>query len=430
MITFNFKNVNFIDRIIIILFFLLPISIVFSRFVADAIIVLNGILFLYLVFKNKKYEYFQNLFSIIFFSWCFYLILISILSQNVLLSLESSLFYFRFGLFVLLFTHISITYSNFLKYFSIIFSLIIIIIFFDSFIQYFFNFNILGYPYNGIKLSSFFNDEEILGSFISRTFFLPIIAYILLYKKILYENFILFIYIFATFAITIFSGERTALFILTLNLLILAISYKNLLKKNFIYLISFILIISSLIIFDKSISNRIFYNTISEFNFKFTEDNKLDFNIFTSIHTLHYITAFKMFNDKPILGHGPKMFRDLCSTKKYRMGYYINKDDNKVWLNTNCATHPHSTYMQLFSETGIIGTLPIIILFIFCMSVITKKIFSSKFYMSNISYLCIVMIFCNLWPIMPSGNFFNNWISIIYYLPIAVFFYDNNKTKI
>ena len=110
MITFNFKNVNFIDRIIIILFFLLPISIVFSRFVADAIIVLNGILFLYLVFKNKKYEYFQNLFSIIFFSWCFYLILISILSQNVLLSLESSLFYFRFGLFVLLFTHISITY--------------------------------------------------------------------------------------------------------------------------------------------------------------------------------------------------------------------------------------------------------------------------------------------------------------------------------
>ena len=50
-----------------------------------------------------------------------------------------------------------------------------------------------------------------------------------------------------------------------------------------------------------------------------------------------------MFLDKPIFGHGPKMFRVICKKNKYATGV------------RPCDTHPHNFYIQLLAETGIIG---------------------------------------------------------------------------
>jgi hypothetical protein len=36
-------------------------------------------------------------------------------------------------------------------------------------------------------------------------------------------------------------------------------------------------------------------------------------------------------------------------------------------------------------------------------------------------------IFVTLWPIIPSGNFFNGWLNIIYYLPIGFLIWSLNK---
>ena len=60
----------------------------------------------------------------------------------------------------------------------------------------------------------------------------------------------------------------------------------------------------------------------------------------------HYLTAVEMFKEKPILGHGYKSFRNKC--KKYD---YINSK----FVKNRCSTHPHNTYVQLLTETGLIG---------------------------------------------------------------------------
>ena len=60
-----------------------------------------------------------------------------------------------------------------------------------------------------------------------------------------------------------------------------------------------------------------------------------------------YRTAFNMFLDKPIIGHGPRMFRIKCSDPKYS----IKVNDVK----SSCMTHPHNFYIQLLAETGIVG---------------------------------------------------------------------------
>ena len=75
--------------------------------------------------------------------------------------------------------------------------------------------------------------------------------------------------------------------------------------------------------------------------------------IFSKTYEGHYKIALNMFKEKPILGHGVKIFRVYCA-----------KPENFV-SDVACTTHPHNTYMQLLSETGILGTMPVLLLFIY-----------------------------------------------------------------
>ena len=46
---------------------------------------------------------------------------------------------------------------------------------------------------------------------------------------------------------------------------------------------------------------------------------------------------------------------------------------------------------------------------------------------SNIKICFIIAIVINIFPLVPSGNFFNNWMSIVYYYPLAIFFAYNHR---
>ena len=46
--------------------------------------------------------------------------------------------------------------------------------------------------------------------------------------------------------------------------------------------------------------------------------------------------------------------------------------------------------------------------------------------------LLLSAIFINIWPLIPSGNFFNNWLSMLYFYPIGFYLYFKsvNEKKI
>ena len=90
------------------------------------------------------------------------------------------------------------------------------------------------------------------------------------------------------------------------------------------------------------------------------ENNSFNSKFFLPISVQHkvvYETAFKIFNDNKVMGIGPKMFRKICDQDKY----YTKSDIDRTI--DGCQTHPHNTYIQLLSETGIVGTIFILILF-------------------------------------------------------------------
>jgi len=72
-----------------------------------------------------------------------------------------------------------------------------------------------------------------------------------------------------------------------------------------------------------------------------------------------FLTAFRIFKDNIFFGIGPKMFREVCKRKKYIVK---TKLDASV---DGCQTSPHNYYLQILTETGIFGIIPIIGNFVF-----------------------------------------------------------------
>ena len=126
--------------------------------------------------------------------------------------------------------------------------------------------------------------------------------------------------------------------------------------------------------------------------------------IFSFIHQTHYSTAYRMFLDKPIFGHGIKMFRYLCKDYEYKpKKFIIDPFNNQTASSYGCSTHPHNTYMQILAETGLIGLLFLLSLLIYLLTKIINMIKNNNVFIPENTLL--IGIFVNIWPIIPTGNF-------------------------
>tara|TARA_A100001015_G_scaffold292657_1_gene368249 strand:+ start:1439 stop:2686 length:1248 start_codon:yes stop_codon:yes gene_type:complete len=405
------------------LLYLLPIILLTGPFLTDLSISFIALLFILSCFFYDNKKYFQNSFVLLLFGWCIILQFSSLLSNHVLLSLESSLFYFRYILFSLGVWFVLDNDQKFLKNFSYCFLFTFIFVIFDSYLQYFTGYNIFGFYYDGYRLSGVFNEESILGTYIARLlpfFFALIIVSFSQYKFYLYCSVAVLL---LADTLVLLSGERTALFLTILGsaLIILLIS-----KFRYIRLIAFMIsmCLAALILhFDEDVNSRVIKDTIVETQI-FQDDKK----IFSEGHELLFQTGISMFYDNPIIGIGPKNYREVCKYEKY----YIHVQ-TKTSLIKNCSTHPHNMYIQLLSETGILGTLPVLLFLFSIIFIVIKHISRIYFFgikkskLSDFQLCLIVSIFLTLWPLAPSMNIFNNWISVIYFLPLGFLFYSFNK---
>jgi len=409
----------------------LPIFLVFSRFIADLSICVCVILFLVSVVKKKEWFYFNNIFFYLFLLFFFYILIRSIFTLN-LISIETTIFYFRFGLFSLAVWHVINNNSKFLKYFFIISISFFLILSLDAMYQYYSGHNILGYPkhiYN--KVGSFFGKTFILGSYISKIF-------LIIFGIFLYKNFFFFNNkyinwaIILTFALSslavILSGERAAFFLFLIYFFAILILLK--LKKNHkvIILSSFLVFMILIFFYDSKIYYRHIVQSYTQFNLeKYYKEKGLETNFdkkyftFSIDHEAHYQVAYKMFTNNIFFGQGPKMFRVLCDDNKFRFEYKYGAD-----IINGCTSHPHNSYIQLLAETGLTGAAFLILFFCY----VVFKLFYNFFVfynnktISNIYNYKICLLLCffiNFFPIVPNGNFFNNWLSIMYYLPMGFY---------
>jgi O-antigen ligase len=402
---------------------------------ADLSICICGILFLISVVKKKEWFYFNNNFFYLFLLFFLYIFIRSLFTLNYI-SIGTTVFYFRFGLFSLAVWHVINNNSKFLKFFFITCVVIFLILSLDAIYQYYNGYNLIGYPkhiYN--KVGSVFGKTYILGSYILKIF--PIILGIFLYKKYSIINnkyihtAIILIFTLSSFAV-ILSGERAAFFLFFIYFFIILILMK--LKKNHkIIIISTLLIFSiSIFLYDSKIYQRYITQVYNQFtlNQQYKEkglqsNHSRSYFAFSVHHELHYKVAYKMFINNIFFGQGPKMFRLLCDDEKFRFEYKYQSPDRDEVFN-GCTTHPHNSYIQLFAETGLFGAA--FLIFFFCYVVFKLfynffVFFNNKITSNVYNYkICLLLcFFINFFPIVPNGNFFNNWLSIMYYLPMGFY---------
>ncbi|MDB3890239.1 O-antigen ligase family protein [Candidatus Pelagibacter sp.] len=426
-----YEKLRYNDLIIKYLLLSLPVLLISGPLLPEIAI---GIIFFLIAHKiiKKEIKNFNKTFIYGFLSFYFFIIISSLLSDYVLLSATKTGFYIRFLTLTLSIYYILNNSNNFLILFKNILLIIFFILIFDGFYQYFFYENIIGMANaNILRISSFFGKELIYGSYLCK--FLPIlIGLLIFFHKTNIDKTLIYLIIFISIIAIFISGERAAIILSLISILIIIFS-TNFFNKSKFYIILLILTFLTIIInTNHGIKNKwksTFENSIFNFSNNYIVINNKNYPlIFDKKYTYMTLSTFKMFKDKPILGHGVKSFRFNCKKEHYKIDDFDNYN-----FRLNCGNHPHNTYTQLIAETGIVGFGFIIFFFIFILFSLLKSIFNNqKKIIPNVFdfRICILSsIFINLFPFTTTGSFFNNWLSIVYFFPIGFLFYLNKTYK-
>jgi O-antigen ligase len=394
---------------------------IWGPFFPDLIVSISALFFLFYVIKNKEFNFFNTKPLIIFFIFYIYCVLLSVfIAKDMMLSFESSLFYFRIGVFSCFVWYLIDKDKSILTLFYYALVLCFLALVIDGYIQYFTGVNLTGFKISGSRISSFFGDELIMGSYLSRLFPL-LFALFLVKKKQKYEIYFIGVLFILVDVLIFMSGERSSFFFLNLSTVFIIILIKEYQKFRLVTFIIAIICVLILSLNSSKLNERMFQGPAKDMGLVKSSKEAV---IFTPQHDRLIRTAYNMFKDQPLLGHGPKMFRVICKDEKY------------TTRASHCMTHPHNFYVQLLAETGIIGFLFLFVALIYVVytALIQLKsiIFSQKRTLTDYQVCLLSGIFINIWPLTTNGNFFNNWLMIVYSLPVGFYLqtiYSKKKVK-
>ena len=410
-----FQEIETIDKYLLVFIGLIPISLAMSIFMADLFGSAAGITLIY-IFLKKDVTFLKPLKKEIFLMILLYsIILISLfLSDFFKHSFLASFFYFRYFLVSLSIFYLLNKYEFILTIFLYIILATISLVIFDSIYQYLNDSNLFGYTrpeyyYDMKYLTSFFNQEKKLGSYLVR--FLPLIlALMYLYNEAKYTYLNKYI-LLVVGLIVINTSERTALFLYFFTLASFILVNK---KKVMTILIS-LSIILILYTFNPIVKKKYVDLTLNQM--ELIKSPQYNTGIIRYISTEHenlIYTALINFKDNFLFGSGVKTFHPRCIKNKEK--YFRDRlGENKKRNKLVCSTHPHSTYFQLLSDIGIFGFL--IFFFFFCYVIlifykILFKVEKKEQFVISYYYINLGMLI-SIFPLIPSGSIFNNWICLV-----------------
>ena len=386
----NFKEIH-----LIYIFYSIPLLFLIGRASVDFFFTYLGLNFLLFkiiierdlsIIKNKIF-----LFGLLF---CFLLIFISVFSTNLQVSLFKSITYLRFVLFFGAAVYIiqSKYFDKKIFFYFLILGLSILNI--DIMIQYIFKYDIFGYEpvknsTNSYRYSGLYGDEFIAGGYIQK-FLLIFILFNVSNPKIFYKKYFFEIIVTLSIIILLITGDRMPLINIVYSIIFLFVFFKSIRIYLFNFSI-FLLVISLTITFlDKGISERI-VSIKTQLTYKVDDQ-------YYNPHLNLVRQSLKIYQNNKLFGTGLKTFRETCSLDENKVIFR-----NKKYNSNFCSNHPHNYYLEILSETGIIGFIGFIV---FVLSFLYNSIFSKDYLLNNKIAFISLCIF--IFPIASTGSFFTN----------------------
>ena len=407
---------------------LFPLFLITGPFLPDLVATLISIIFIFYILSYKKFYLLDNKIIIFFLFFWLYISLRSLFTDEILFSLRSSFSYLRFIIFSAAIVFILNNKQEFSKNFFISLLLALGIFILASMFEFFSGYNIFLDEKPSYRLTGTFGDEQIVGSFLSRTYPVLIGLYYICFKKF---DKMFFAIIFLCLFTTVISGERTSTFYVILSTTAIALSINFSLKKKFLCIFLILLVSTSTVLSFPKLKFKLVNQTLESFGIKALDTSGSEayvskkpsrgFYIFSQAHEAHYFSAFQMFKNNIIFGQGVKMYRKKC-------------EDPKIFVNRmSCTTHPHNILFQILAETGIIGFIFYIIAFLYVLYNLFKNFIKNFLIFENKKFVNICFLICfmqNLLFILPSGNIFNNFLALQMFLPLGFYLYVTSLNEI
>ena len=396
-----------IREIALLLTSLIPLCLLFSRIAADIALSATGVLFVIYCIKTRNYAFIkQPINKILLFLWASFLIGALFAFYSKTSAFYASFVFIRYILFFFACTSWLFTTMQDIKFAGKIITVTLIIAAGDTLFQSIMGFSISGKEseYHS-RLTSFMRRPNI-GIYLAKLIF-PIIglwAGLALDSKnrnnLLLSGFFL-LFVVCVIALT---GERsaTALTLLALiaMLFIIGVTY----KKLRIYTASAVIGICSAF-------------TLIVYNSSFIYSRLLDFirdvgDFPSSLYGQLFQASILSWQEYGFfLGVGLRQFRYACPEFK------------EQGLVTYCDLHSHNMYLELLSESGIIGLGLFSIFVILCLGKVWKLAYNA--YNKNMGeFISSIFIFGGLFtvlfPISVTMSFITNWSGVLNWMVISL----------
>jgi O-antigen ligase len=464
------KKITNLEIFIFVISILIPLSVIFSRFLLNAIVIGFFLFLIFRSFKNKNWKFLYTEITPYLFAFLFYLFFASIIIHE----LDTRSFLKLTWLFLIVFfllglaSYVFVLKKNLIKILVLFFFFLTAFVILDSIYQFFnpeFK-DIFGYKSNTIReysllgrkfllpirLTGPMGDEQVVGFYLSTFGFLSIFFFKYLFKL---SNKIYYLFIFINFSIIILSGERSSVLIFMITFFTQELLSKAPLKNKLSNILILFLILMTAFYANPTTRERA--NDLNIWLLKPNNHNNFYENFLRTPWGGHYQISIELIKTNPYFGVGLRNFSKSCVEyekndsklnllRSMRVEYKIMQTDssiakeiidamknkiitieNEIFYNgkdSKCSTHPHNYIVELLVETGLIG-------FLFFFSLLFKiyYIFFKKFKQNNFAIICISLLTGFMFPFKPSGAIFSSWFGFIFWLQISFFLMAIN-TKI
>ena len=312
-----------------------------------------------------------------------------------------------------------------LKYFFISCLFFSLFVSFDIIFQLIVGKDIFGYTIiNSRKLSGPFGDELIAGGYLLRFSIFSLFLLPLFYKKIS-DRFLYLIIplLICTFmAGIILSGNRMPLIMYIFTLLLIIIFQKQTRKYLIIFIATSLIVFSLTYKFNLKVKNN-FDNFYFQINKMIELIYKKDFqNEKAPDHLKEFTSFYNTWKMNKYLGGGIKNFWYYCAVEQT-----LRKNSLTV-----CNTHPHNYYLEIMTETGLIGLTIFLIILIQILSITfyQKYFTNSSLQNNNVIVPFIFLFLCEIFPLKSSGSIFTTNNSTYLFFLISILIGICNREKL
>ncbi len=427
---FNFKLKNILSWLVC----LIPFILIYSRSLADIIVVISCLYFLLIKIRNRDYCWINEPWIKIGFIVYIWFLISSFFAYNPELAFSRAIGWIRFLIFIAALKYLFLVDNYWKKKLLLTVTATLIYILIFSLSELFFIINKIlandySFHYGYLRLKGPI-EQGGKSAFILSVFLYPVLFGLLNEKKILFlkKNLILILIFLISLTCIFLSGHRFSNFILLLSSTIVFIFLlKN--KKELFYKLFFSLVAVTILIlitypqqFERIIKSS-FYDIV---------------NYEQTAYWSASSTGLKMFKEYPITGVGLKNFHLACEDerfisvehKKYNITPWwgiTKKRINETNLNKNninndldlrpptCFTHIHNFYISILAEAGIVG----LILFLFLIYQLINVFIKQKKIITMPVFGILASLIPLLVPMIPSLNYFSNWNAILIWLLVG-----------